>query len=144
MKRTLHPLVLILTCAAALYLQGCASTESLVIHAARPAYAQSCGVRWYSIDTETPADAMRVATAEYSDSGFSVSCSPGRVRRVLHERACEVGANAIKIAKESYPDIWSTCYRATADLLHVPNIATRTSASGTCLLPSGHLRLCAG
>jgi hypothetical protein len=51
------------------------------------------------------------------DTGFTVSCGKTRIRQLLHQRACEAGADAIEIYRERAPDLWSSCYRVRARLI---------------------------
>ena len=53
----------------------------------------------------------RIGEVWIHDSGFSVRCGKEVVRSLTRDRACDTGADAIEVHKESFPDWFSTCYR---------------------------------
>jgi hypothetical protein len=55
------------------------------------------------------------------DTSFTVNCGKTRIRQLLHQRACEAGADAIEIYRESAPDLLSSCYRVKARLIRYPD-----------------------
>jgi len=71
------------------------------------------------------------------DTGFTTDCSADRVVTILKEQACQAGADVVYVTEWQAPDLSSTCYRATADLIR----AQRPASSGTCFVvrPDGYI-----
>ena len=55
------------------------------------------------------------------DTGLSLHCDEEYVLGLMQREACSVGADFVNITEEKYPDFWSTCYRAKADLVRLKN-----------------------
>ena len=53
------------------------------------------------------------------DTLFSVQCGEVYVLNIFQEEACALGADLINITFERRMDIWSSCYRATAEFLRL-------------------------
>jgi len=65
-----------------------------------------------------PADVATVlGSIKAGDSGFSTACSEAYVLGIFRKDACAIKANIINIMEETQPNLWSSCYRAKADLL---------------------------
>jgi hypothetical protein len=58
-----------------------------------------------------------------TDSGFSFACGEDDALEIFRKEACRVGANTVNIIDEKRPDILSSCYRATALLISIQNVA---------------------
>ena len=56
------------------------------------------------------------------DSGVTLNCSEEKAIKLLKIEACEIGASLINITDEVHPNLFSTCYRCTADFHYVDNI----------------------
>ena len=52
-----------------------------------------------------------------SDTGFSLDCNEAYVLDKFAQEACMLGADLINIIEETYPNFWSTGYRAEAEFL---------------------------
>jgi hypothetical protein len=68
-----------------------------------------------------PPGSTLLAEVGYGDTGFSVSCGVARNLARLHSLACRIGADAIQIVAENYPNFVSTCYRVHAALYKLPS-----------------------
>src|SRR5437867_4632864 len=51
------------------------------------------------------------------DTGFSTDCDEAYVLDNFCKDACALGADVVNVTEEHQPDFWSTCYRASAELL---------------------------
>ncbi len=60
-----------------------------------------------------------IGTVKISDTGFSTNCSEDDVLNILRREACRLGANMVNITESQQPDMKSTCYRVTADLIRL-------------------------
>ena len=105
----------------ALLVQGCSSSKSLTVNSARDPLPENCRATVYAPEATKPGQYEIIATVKFGDAGFSVSCDEKAVKEAMRIEACRVGANGIIILKDKSPDLWSTCYRATAELVHIGN-----------------------
>lgn len=105
--------------AAALIIQGCASSKSLTVTSARDPFPEDCQATVYPPGSPRPDQYQTLAKVKFGEAGLSVSCDEKAVKEAMRVEACRVGADGIIILKEKSPDIWSTCYRATAALVHI-------------------------
>lgn len=63
---------------------------------------------------------------------MGINCQEDFVLAQFEQDACSVGANLINIIEERLPNIWSTCYRAKAELKitkETPSTEPRYSAN---------------
>ena len=102
--------------------QGCATSHKVQVVSTRGALPENCPVTKYSLNAERPADYEVLATLKIGEKGLSVSCTREEAEASMRAEACRVGANAIIIVKEKEPDLWSTCYRATVELVYVEGL----------------------
>ena len=107
--------------AAALMIQGCSPSKNLNVTSARDPLPANCQATLYPPETPKPDQYQILAKVKFGEKGLSVSCDENAVKEAMRVEACKVGANGIIILKEKSPDIWSTCYRATAVLVHMEN-----------------------
>lgn len=108
--------------ASAMLLQACVSSKSLNVSAARDPFPDNCQATVYSPESDRPKHYETLATVKFGDTGFSVFCGERSVKEAMRVEACKVGANSIIILRQKSPDyFWSTCYRASAELVHVEN-----------------------
>ena len=63
-----------------------------------------------------PGGARFLGEARYGDTGFSIRCNEQDIRELLRRHACNRGADAVLLVKESRPNRLSTCYRVVAQL----------------------------
>ena len=103
-------------------IQGCAPSEKVKVTSAREALLEDCTVTIFGLNDQKPANFESLATIKLGEKGLSVSCDRESVEESMRVEACRVGANAILIVKEKDPDLWSTCYRATAELVYVESL----------------------
>ena len=106
---------------AVLVIQGCSSSKSLSVTSARDPLPENCQVTVYSPEVSKPSQYQTLGTVKFGEAGLSVSCDEKAVKEAMRVEACRVGANGIIILKEKSPSLWSTCYRATAELVHIGN-----------------------
>ena len=116
MKKNIFFMALIIAVAA---VQGCARSQKVQVSSTRDSLPENCPVTKYPLSAQRPEKYEVLATLKFGDKGFSVSCDRKTAEASMREEACKVGANAIIIVRENEPDLWSTCYRATAQLVYV-------------------------
>ena len=75
----------------------------------------------YGQDDNIPRDCKILGVVSIGDSGFSTNCDLPDVLAIAKEKAREAGGDAIQITSLRKPDIISTCYRITANILKVGN-----------------------
>jgi hypothetical protein len=107
--------------ATIIIVQACAPSKNLQVTEARESLPKDCIVDIFPPDTEKPETYDVLATIKIDDAGLSVSCGKEQARETMRVEACRIGANAIIIQREHNPSLVSTCYRATAELVHVEN-----------------------
>ncbi len=107
--------------AIALMVQGCAPSQRTTVTSAREPLPENCPVRIYAPEETRPDQYEFLGTVKSGEKGLSIHCSKEEVREVMRVEACKAGANGVIIVKEKYPDVLSTCYRATAELVHIGN-----------------------
>lgn len=56
-----------------------------------------------------------VGQIRLDDIGFSVSCSEEDALEILRKEACSINADLIVITNEIRPNLWSSCYRCSAE-----------------------------
>ena len=59
--------------------------------------------------------ASKVGSIKLGDNGFSIDCNEEDALNILKNEACALNADLIVITKENRVDLWSSCYRCTAD-----------------------------
>ena len=79
-----------------------------------------CDPKTIAKGESVPEGATLLAEVGYGETGFSVSCGVARNRHRLRTKACQIGADAIAIVAENYPNWVSTCYRVRAKLYKLP------------------------
>ena len=112
MKASIILMVLVLA-------MGCAPREKVNVTSARAALPDNCPVTLYGVNEQKPTNYETLATIKFGEKGLSISCSRHEIEAEMRAQACKAGANAIIVVKEKNPDLLSTCYRATAELVHV-------------------------
>lgn len=115
MKTSIGLLVLVLSMILVL---GCAPREKVNVTSSRAALPENCPITLYGVNDKRPANYETLATIKLGEKGLSVSCSRNEVEAEMRTQACKAGANAIIVLKEKGPDVWSTCYRVTAELVY--------------------------
>ena len=58
---------------------------------------------------------------EAYETGVSITCDEAYVLDIFSKDACALGADILNITEEIYPNFWSSCYRAKAELLQLKN-----------------------
>lgn len=58
---------------------------------------------------------QKVGEIVLGETGFSTSCSEAHAIEILTNEACAIDAHVINITEEKRPDLWSSCYRCTAE-----------------------------
>jgi hypothetical protein len=58
---------------------------------------------------------QKLGEIKIGESGFSVSCSEADAIEILKNEGCALNADIINITLEKRPDIFSSCYRCTAE-----------------------------
>ncbi len=76
-----------------------------------------CSLDIYEIGETIAKPHDRVGEVYIHDTMFSVNCGREVVRGLMRARACATGADGVEIVKESFPDLFSTCYRVKAEFL---------------------------
>ena len=59
--------------------------------------------------------ASKIGKIKLGESGISTACSEEHAIKILKKEACAINADLIVITKENRPDLWSSCYRCSAD-----------------------------
>lgn len=59
--------------------------------------------------------ATKIGEVKLNDTGMAVSCSEEHAINILREEALELNADLIVITDEIRPDLWSSCYRCSAN-----------------------------
>lgn len=98
---------------------ACGPNVHLKNHASFPPQA-FCEPTTFELADTVPTGSTLLAEVAYGDTGFSVSCGIARNKARLRRYACSIGADAIKIVAENYPNFVSTCYRVRALLYKLP------------------------
>ena len=96
---------------------GCAasvSSSKLKSHQPTPEY-QNIDV--YSQYDNISREHEIIGTIEYDDTGFSLSCSYSDMVKSFIKETRKMGGDAVKITTVKNPDLWSTCYRGSANAL---------------------------
>ena len=62
-----------------------------------------------------------LGTIKSYEQGASIKCGEIDVLSIFVYDACSIGANVVNILEEKHPNVWSTCYRAKAELLKFKN-----------------------
>jgi hypothetical protein len=68
---------------------------------------------------DTDKSAVSLGIVEVKDGGFTMSCTEGDMLKLVWAEVCSQGGNAAMILDEKQPDLWSSCYRVKAEILHV-------------------------
>lgn len=100
-------------------IQGCTLSEHTDVTSARDPLPENCQVRIYGPEETRPERYETVGTVKFHEKGLSIHCSKEEVREAMRVDACKAGANGVIIVKEYKPDLISSCYRATAELVHI-------------------------
>jgi S1-C subfamily serine protease len=74
-----------------------------------------------------PENIIQIGRIDIGDSGFTTNCDQMTVILQIKQRAREMGGDAVHIYKLTPPDFFSTCYRASANVLSF----TRLESTGT-------------
>lgn len=69
---------------------------------------------------------QKVGEIKLGETGFSVACSEAHALEILKKEGCALNANIIYIVEESRPDLWSSCYRCTAEFYKSNGAVTTT------------------
>lgn len=94
-------------------------SQEVQVSSALDSLPKNCPVTKCSLNAERPAKCEVPATLKFGDKVFFVSCDQNKAEESMRAEACRVGAKAITILKENKPDLWSTCYRGTANLVYL-------------------------
>jgi hypothetical protein len=116
------PVVLVI--AAAVGLAGCAPSVSTTIQNDREALGASEPVGVTADSALVDGDV--VGSVRVKEAGLSINCSRSDVWSRMRDEARKAGANVVLITESKEPDLWSSCYRAEADLYRAsPDVAQR-------------------
>ncbi len=63
-----------------------------------------------------------IGSIEIGDPGLAINCGPEEINKILQDEACKVEADLVHIKELNPPDLWSTCYRLTADFIKFKSI----------------------
>jgi hypothetical protein len=152
MRETVRVILCVIFLAQILGLVGCTPSVSQTGGVGKGTLAtsreQGCEIAISNYQNPRPPGPV-IGSITVGDTGFSTGCSAEQVNQIIKERACEAGAEMVYITKWSPPDFWSTCYRASADLmlLRDPNWPRIDSdretiiADEVCQLIEGHIFL---
>ncbi len=58
---------------------------------------------------------QKVGEIKLGESGFAVACSEALALEILKNEGCTLNANIVNIVDETRPDLWSSCYRCSAE-----------------------------
>lgn len=72
-------------------------------------------VAFLDLQNAIPENAKKLGSAKFGDSGFSTNCDFNAILISARKLARTNGANIVKVTKKTTPDLWSSCYRITAD-----------------------------
>lgn len=106
-------LLFVFGCAAGIERQGYSITSKTV-----PADCKVLIVGYVPFD---PNKMILLGRVKMYDTGFSVFCDEQSVLQRMKEDACARGADIVDITDEKFPNAWSTCYQAKADLIRFKN-----------------------
>ncbi len=96
---------------------SCAAKVNQVDYATAPTRPLNCPLDIYPPGTPVPYAVTTLAEVSVGDTGFSVGCDSTNMMRIMRERACEVGADAIQLYDVREPSFSSTCFQGAARLL---------------------------
>jgi hypothetical protein len=65
----------------------------------------------------TPGEAVVLGRVRAVEPGAGTNCKEGLVIEMFVQEARMVGADLVNVVETHKPDIWSSCFRAVADLL---------------------------
>ena len=108
-----------------MFLCGCAasvSSSKLKSHQPTPAY-QNIDV--YGQFDNISRENEIIGTIEYDDTGFSLSCSYSDMVKSFIKETRKMGGDAVKITTVKNPDLWSSCYRGSANVLKYKAVAEK-------------------
>ncbi len=57
----------------------------------------------------------KIGEIKLGESGFAMSCSEEHALKILQDEAYALNADLIIITEENRPDLWSSCYRCSAN-----------------------------
>src|SRR6056297_556443 len=58
----------------------------------------------------------KVGEIKLGETGFAVACSEAHAINILKGEACALDADLIIVTNENRPDLWSSCYRCSAEI----------------------------
>jgi len=123
-ERRIRPMKSIIIAIALFFFIGC---THIVLRTGYPTEntnkSGNCDVKFLR---DAPVDTINgklLGKVRVTDSGFSFACGEDDALEIFRKEACRVGANTVNIIDEKRPDILSSCYRATALLISIQNVA---------------------
>lgn len=117
-KNLLVPVLLLLVFAS------CSHRIHRMGYEARPAIDGNCEVHISKFMAANDS-IEKIGEITLGESGFSVSCSEAHALELLKKEACALQADVVNITSENRPDLWSSCYRCTAEFYHYKNPGQR-------------------
>lgn len=105
--------------AALLLLAGCSSALVRTGYDRPPesfAVDSSCKVAVKS-NVGSLKDRKTIGMIKATETGFALDCDEQHVIQVFVREACYTHANVVNVLTEAHPDVWSSCYRAHAELI---------------------------
>lgn len=104
-------------------LSGCAPKISTLLEGTPlTALAPDAQVLVLGVNDVSPAGCPSLGTLRVGDNGLTVNCGFDRMLEEAKGRARKAGANVLKLTYIIEPDMSSTCYRLTAELLVAPDL----------------------
>ena len=73
--------------------------------------------------------ALKIGEIKLGESGFSSACSEEHAIKILKNEACAINADLIIITNENRPDLWSSCYRCSAEFYKYKALKPKTITS---------------
>lgn len=78
---------------------------------------EDCEVTFIETKQNEKVPGRLLGTIKIGDSGVSMNCDERRVRSILWDEACKIGADIVVLREIKKPGFMSSCYRVTADLV---------------------------
>lgn len=109
---------------ASLVIMACAPKVSMKTVSKSQPLPSSCAPTFLELSDPEPKNAKHLATVAVGDTGFSTNCGKENSREIVRKKACQVGANLVKIVAVSEPNNWhgSDCYRIKAKLYYTNEV----------------------
>lgn len=114
----IHRIRTVLCLLVGLGLSGCAMSVKRTGYSKSEEEPSVCNVKFFSPGPEArDRSLVELGTVSVKDGGFTFSCSESDVLQLIRSEVCSQGGNLAMIVREQQPDLWSSCYRAQAEIL---------------------------